>query len=117
MKQLQNFMNVLHLHIDLISFAKGDIEPTEENIILSYNKYFNKSVTKLTEAEYSVLASHVNIILREVDKDKQDAIARFVMIEQNRTYFKELIKSEGFFFSMFINLMSKLSVKIVKIEK
>lgn len=93
----------------LLHFSTRNInDSTEENILNSYNKEYGKNVTRLTEAEYSVLCSRVNILISEMTKGEQDAIANFAMKNQFEHISKVIINDRGFFFMLFIYLMSRL---------
>lgn len=107
--------NEIGIKQDLVSFAKGDTEATDDNIIVSYNKHSNSEITELTEVEFKMLSYFTNCVISDNTTGKRDAIARFIIIEQKWTFYRELVKHKGLFFALFINLMSKLRDVNIKI--
>ena len=98
-----------NLKHDLIKFANYPISATEENIVASYNKEFNTSLTKLTDNEFSILSSQIAFLIADKTKGKRDAIAEFVMKEQYHIFYVELVKHKGFFFALLMYLFTRLN--------
>jgi hypothetical protein len=97
---------ILGLESCLIEFARQHVEANEENILNVYNKTFTKKVKKLKADEFKTLAYYTNVLVKKLRKRKRDAIAEFVFKSQNTNYYKELIKHKGFYFAMFVKLLS-----------
>ena len=102
-----NKLQIKEIKNELIQFAKGH-EDTDEFLILSYNKAFNKSVIELGENEFKELSYAANYILTERQR-KKDAIAEFVTKSQHLIFYNELINTKGFFFALFVKLMADIS--------
>jgi hypothetical protein len=93
----------------LIYLATKDInEATEENILAAYNKEYGTRVKVLTEAEYSALCSRLGILISKMTSGKRDAISEFAMKNQFQHITRMIIGTRGFYFMLFVYLMSKL---------
>ena len=92
----------------IVYLANNLSEATERNILTVYNKEFGKALTKLTEIEYSALCGRIGLIIAQKTNGKRDAISEFAMKNQFGAIERIIINGKGFFFMLFVYLLTKL---------
>lgn len=108
-----NKLQVKETRKELLKFANNSGHQTDEDLLAAYNRIFGTSIKTLTEAEFKELAYCANFFVLEEHNKRKDAIAEFVIKSQNLPFYTELIRTKGFFFALFIKLMSDIvSAKI-----
>ena len=100
--------NLLSFETDLIELSRGHVEPTEKNILLAYNRAFERNVKLLGEKEFKNLSYYSNLLLKKLRKRKGDAVAQFVFKSQYTNYYKGLIENKGFNYALFVKILSDI---------
>jgi len=103
-----NEKKILSFETDLIELSRCHVEPNEKNILLAYNRAFEKNKKMLGESEFQTIAYYSNLLLKKVRRRKKDAVAQFVFKSQYTNYYKELIRNKGFNFALFTKLLSDI---------